>query len=427
MFKKPQRIAFLSSLLLLASISSLWADGLLIPMDEKQTNHLKAYGVAYLAIQSPRAYKSEWLLNYRGGSFLIYETANSAKTAAMKGVTAEALSDDAIAAIHQTIQTENMEIIPLEKAPKVAVYAPPTNDPWDDAVTLALTYAEIPFDQIWDREVLSGRLSQYDWLHLHHEDFTGQYGKFYRSFNFAKWYQDKVQRFMADAHAAGFAKVQFHKQAVAREIRNYVQRGGFLFAMCAATDTLEIALAAEGLDIIEKEIDGDGTTPGFQNKLDFSKSLALQNFTIIPDPMIYEFSDIDTSPSPTTQGERYQAQTFELFDFSAKFDPVPTILTQNHVKRVPDFWGQTTAFRKSKMKANVITLADFPGTGVAKYIHGVFEEGTFTYLGGHDPEDPQHLVGESDTDLSQVPHSPGYRLILNNVLFPAAKKKPRKT
>lgn len=422
------KTTFLTAIALLTGfISFAQADGILIPMDNQQTNHLKAYGVAYWALQQPRTYKSEWLLNYRGGSFLVMETANTLKQAALKGVSAIQINDGQIEAIHKEIESENMETVPLEKAPKVAVYAPPTNNPWDDAVTLALNYAEIPFDQIWDKEVLSGRLNQYDWLHLHHEDFTGQYGKFYRSFSTAKWYQDQVRRFEAEAHAAGFAKVQQHKGAVANEIRNYVQRGGFLFAMCAASDTLDIGLAAAGLDIVEKEIDGDGVTPNFQSKLDFPRCFAFQNFTVLSDPVIYEFSDIDTGPSPVTPGERYQADTFQIFDFSAKFDPVPSILTQDHVKRIKDFLGQTTAYRKSKIKANVITLADFPGSGVAKYIHGILGEGSFSFLGGHDPEDPQHLVGEKDTDLSQTPNSPGYRLILNNVLFPAAKKKPQKT
>ena len=288
-------IGFLTGFLTLAS-----ADGILIPMDNQQTNHLKAYGVAYWALQQPRVYKSEWLLNYRGGSYVIYETANTMKQAVMKGVSAQTVTDAQIEAIHKEIEGENMEVIPLEKAPKVAVYAPPTNNPWDDAVTLALNYAEIPFDQIWDKEVLAGRLNQYDWLHLHHEDFTGQYGKFYRSFFTAKWYQDQVRRFEAEAHAAGFAKVQQHKGAVAKEIRTYVKRGGFLFAMCAACDSMDIALAADGLDIIEKEIDGDGVTPNFQSRLDFTKCFAFQNFTVISDPMIYEFSDIDTSLNPVT-------------------------------------------------------------------------------------------------------------------------------
>lgn len=404
-----------------------FADATLVPMDNVQTNHLKAYGLTYWALQSPRVYKAEWLLNYRGGSFLIYNVENVQKQAILMGVTAQTISDAQIAQIHQEIEQENMDTVPLEKAPKVAVYTPPSRMPWDDAVTLALTYAEIPYSTVWDREVLAGRLYDYDWLHLHHEDFTGQHGKFYRNFRTAAWYQEEVRQFQQSAREAGFKSVQEHKAAVAREIATYVQRGGFLFAMCAATDTLDIALAAQGLDIVAPEIDGTGTTPGFEQKLDFSRTLAFKDFQLIPNPLIYEFSDIDTSPSPATPGERYLGDTFQLFEFSAKFDPVPTILTQDHVRKVMDFWGQTTAFRKSKLKNNLVVLADFPGSGVAKYIHGVVGEGAFSFLGGHDPEDPQHLVGEEDTDLSQHPNSPGYRLILNNVLFPAAKKKPRKT
>ncbi len=405
-----------------------WSDGLLIPMDaESQTDHLKAYGVTYWALEEPRVYKSEWLLNYRGGSFLVYEVENTQKQAVMQGVTAIEVSDAEIEAIHEEIQENNMEVITLEKAPKVAVYTPPSSDPWDDAVTLALEYADIPYDKVWDPEVLGGQLAQYDWLHLHHEDFTGQFGKFYGNFRSAPWYQAKVRRYQLAAKEAGFNSVQEHKGAVAAEIRSYVEQGGFLFAMCAATDTLDIGLAALGIDIVASEIDGDGLTPGYQEKLDFDNTFAFEDFTLVPDPMIYEYSDIDTSPNPVTEGARYRAETFELFEFSAKFDPVPTMLTQDHSSNVKDFLGQTTAFRKSKIKPNVVILADYSGAGVAKYIHGVKGEGTFTFLGGHDPEDPQHLVGEEDTDLSQYPNSPGYRLILNNVLFPAAKKKPRKT
>ncbi len=402
------------------------ADGTLIPMDGIQTDHLKAYGVTYWALQ--QQYKCEWLLNYRNGSFLIYESGGKAnEKAILQGVTALPVTAGEITAIHAEIEKENMEKIPLEKAPKVAVYTPPTSDPWDDAVTLALTYADIPYDTLWDKDVLSGRLHQYDWLHLHHEDFTGQFGKFYRSFRNAPWYQEKVRQFEAAALKAGFAKVQQHKGAVAKAIYDYVNEGGFLFAMCAATDTLDIALSALGLDIVAPEIDGDGMTPAFQTKLNYDNCLAFQNFTLIPNPMVYEFSDIDTNPSPATPGARYQSATFQLFEFSAKFDPVPTMLTQNHRNRVQDFLGQTTAFRKEFLKPTIVVLADFPEFEVAKYIHGVAGKGTFTFLGGHDPEDAQHLVGEEDTDLSQYPNSPGYRLILNNVLFPAAKKKERKT
>lgn len=415
-------------LLVLSFSTTAFTNALLIPMDaESQTNHLKAYGLTYWAIDSPRSFKAEWLLNYRGGSFVIYEDAQTRQQALLRGVTVIPVSEGELAAIHAEIETQNMDRVPLERAPKVAIYTPPSSDPWDDAVTLALNYAEIPYETIWDPEVLDGRILQYDWLHLHHEDFTGQFGKFYRTFRTASWYLEKVREFESAARRAGFTKVQQHKAAVATAIRDFVEQGGFMFAMCAATDTIDIALSAKSTDIVAREIDGDDVSPDYQSQLDFSETLAFRDFELIPNPLIYEYSNIDTSPSPTTNGARYQSEFFDLFEFSAKFDPVPTILTQSHSSRVDDFWGQTTAFRKDMLKSNVIILADFPGTGVAKYIHGVVGEGTFTFLGGHDPEDAQHLVGEGDTDLSQHPNSPGYRLILNNVLFPAAKKKPRKT
>ena len=353
------RVTFLATFSILFSSSALGA-GLLIPMDGTQSNHLKAYGVTYWALQAPRVYKSEWLLNYRGGSFLILDNPDHVyKQATLMGVTSQIISDSDIEQIHQEIESENMEAIPLERAPKVAVYTPPTNDPWDDAVTLALTYAEIPYETIWDREMLSGKLYEYDWLHLHHEDFTGQHGKFYASFHTQPWYQEKVRKFQEAARQAGYSKIQQHKGAVALEIRNYIDQGGFLFAMCAATDTLDIALAALGVDIIAPEIDGDGITPGFEERLNFDRCLAFQQFQLITNPMVYEFSNIDTSPSPSTPGPRYQADTFELFEFSAKFDPVPTILTQNHVKQVPDFWGRPQRSAKSD-QAKSGYPAEFP-------------------------------------------------------------------
>lgn len=423
------RRGFLTGLLGVVSVvlsSSAQADALLVPMDSAQKNHLKAYGLTYWALQSPRRFQAEWLLNYRGGSFLIKETNQSAQHAAMMGVSHQPVTDSEIAAIYQTIERENMDRILLEKAPKIVVYTPPDKEPWDDAVTLALTYAEIPYDTLWDEEVLLGRLLTYDWLHLHHEDFTGQYGKFYR-YRTQRWYQEQVKSYETAARAAGFSSVQEHKAAVTARIVEYVAQGGFLFAMCAATDTLDIARAATGLDIVAPEIDGDGLTPGFQDKLDFSKSLAFHNFKLVTDPAIYEFSDIDTGPAPATPGSRYVAMEFALFEFSAKFDPVPTMLTQDHVAHVKDFLGQTSAFRKEKIKPHMIILGEFRGQNVAKYIHGVYGQGTFTYLAGHDPEDREHLVHDKPTDLTQHPNSPGYRLILNNVLFPAAKKKERKT
>ncbi len=403
------------------------AEQLLVPMDESQANHLRAYGLAYWALQSPRHIQVEWLLNYRGGSFLIRNGELAQERAVRMGITSTLASPAEVDQIHSTIAQENMEVVLLEKAPKVAVYTPPDKEPWDDAVTLALTYAEIPYETLWDDEVLAGRLPEYDWLHLHHEDFTGQYGKFYRNFRTRPWYQTQVRLYNEAAQRSGFPSVAAYKAAVSARICEYIAEGGFLFAMCAATDTLDIARAADGLDIIPPEIDGTPIQPGVQDKLVFSKTLAFRDFQLVTDPMAYEFSDIDTSPSPLTKGAYYKASQFELFEFSAKFDPVPTMLNQNHVHRINDFLGQTTSFRRSKLKPQIIVLGEFPGQNVAKYIHGVFGQGTFTFLGGHDPEDREHHVGEQPTDLAQFPNSPGYRLILNNILFPAAKRKEQKT
>lgn len=419
---------FLSCALLLGGLPNVVAaNQLLIPMDESQSNHLRAYGLAYWALQSPRRIPVEWLLNYRGGSFLIAETAQSQAQARRMGVSNAVVSPAEIERIHAAIAKENMEVILLEKAPEVAVYTPPGKEPWDDAVTLALTYAEIPYDTLWDDEVLAGRLQKYDWLHLHHEDFTGQYGKFYKNFRHMAWYQEQVRLSKEAAQRSGFLTVGKHKSAVAARACEYVADGGFLFAMCAATDTLDIARAAAGYDIVPQAIDNTPIDAGFQDALDFTRALAFRNFELVTDPSVYEFSDIDTSPNPLTRGTRYKSPTFDLFEFSAKFDPVPTMLTQCHVRRINDFLGQTTAFRRGKLKPYVTVLGNFHGQGAVKYIHGVYGEGSFTFLGGHDPEDREHHVGEKPTDLSQHPNSPGYRLILNNILFPAAKRKKQKT
>ena len=422
----PKRNSYLVLALFLACIPAQ-ASQLLVPMDETQTNHLRAYGLAYWALDPPRQIPVEWLLNYRGGSFLIRETAQSQTQARRLGVSCVAVSEAEAGRIHQEIAAGNMEVILLEKAPKVCVYTPPGLEPWDDAVTLALTYAEIPYDTLWDDEVLAGRLFDYEWVHLHHEDFTGQFGKFYRNYRNFAWYQAKVNLSQEAARNAGFPSVAAHKAAVAARLVEYTAEGGFLFAMCAATDTLDIGRAATGLDIIPPEIDGTPVEPGAQEKLDYTRCLAFETFQLVYDPMVYEFSDIDTSAKPETPGTAYQATHFELFEFSAKFDPVPTMLNQCHVSRVNDYLGQTTAFRRTKLKPYITVLADFPGQGAVKYIHGVYGEGTFTFLGGHDPEDREHHVGDPPTDLSQHPNSPGYRLILNNILFPAAKRKKQKT
>lgn len=399
------------------------AQTLLVPMDLSQTNHLKAYGLAYRALV--RGHNVQWLLNYRGGSFLMPAAEDVLLDARLKDVSFETVSGSQVAAIHAEIEENNMEVILLEKAPKIAVYIPPVAQPWDDAVTLAMTYAEIPYDKVFDEEVLAGKLGQYDWLHLHHEDFTGQYGKFYAAYRTAAWYREQQREFEELAHRLGFSKVSDEKKAVAERIKEYVLNGGFMFAMCSACDTYDIALAAKGIDIVPQEFDYDGVTPGYQDKLDYGRCFAFTNFRLITNPYVYEFSDIDTSDYVRARGS--EADYFSLFEFSAKYDPVPAMLTQNHVNVVKGFLGQTTGFKKSLVKKNVVILGEDQVHDEIKYLHGNFGRGTFTFLGGHDPEDYQHAVGDPPTDLSLHVNSPGYRLILNNILFPAAKKKKMKT
>ena len=410
-------------LVALASGVSLARAELLVPMDEAQTDHLRAYGLTYWALQ--QGLRGEWLLNYRGGSFLLPDDGRIQSEAAVRGVRTEAVSGAQVAQIRAEIADNNMESVKLETAPRIAVYVPPTAPPWDDAVQLALEYAQIPYTKLWDAEVLQGRLSDYDWLHLHHEDFTGQYGKFYAAFAGTDWYRKQVAENEAIAHKLGFAKVSELKKAVARTIKSFVAAGGFLFAMCSATDTIDIALAAEGVDIVGPEYDGDAADPNATQKLDFSKCFAFQNFELEMNPLVYEYSNIDTSSRDMSRGQRNDY--FTLFDFSAKQDPVPSMLVQDHVANVPGFMGQTTGFEKRLLKPGITVLAEVPGADEAKYIHGHFGKGTFTFYGGHDPEDYQHAVGDPPTDLSLHKNSPGYRLILNNVLFPAAEKKEKKT
>ncbi len=396
---------------------------LLVPMDLSQTDHLKAYGLAYWSLERGR--NVEWLLNYRGGSFTMDAIPEIEREARIRGVYVEEISGADLAAIYSEMETSNMESVLLEKAPRIAVYAPPNVQPWDDAVMLALKYAEIPFTVIWDAEVLAGDLEEYDWLHLHHEDFTGQYGKFYASFKNAKWYKDQQALYERKAKEAGFATVSEHKKAVARKIKEYVAKGGFMFAMCSATDSFDIALAAEGVDIVDVQYDGDPPDPGCQSKLDYSKSLAFTNFILEMNPLIYEYSDIDTSNQALARGA--DREYFTLFEFSAKYDPVPTMLTQCHVSTIKGFLGQTTGFNRERVKDSCVIMGEVEGTEEVKYLHGNYGRGTFTFYGGHDPEDYQHAVGDPPTDLSLHKNSPGYRLILNNILFPAAEKKEQKT
>lgn len=399
----------------------LSAQKLLIPMDDRQSDHLRAYGVTYWVLDKTGT-DVEWLLNFRGGAFLAEDLPEIRERARSAGVFLEIVSAGQVEQIYSVIEEENMERVLLEKAPKVAVYSPDYAEPWDDAVTLVLEYSQIPFDKFYDKEVISGEISKYDWIHLHHEDFSGQFGKFYGSFRFADWYRKQVTRAQLDAQKFGFKKVSELKLAVARGIKKFVLEGGFLFAMCSAVDSLDVALAADGTDIIAREIDGDPVDPLAQSKLNFAESLAFTNFKLITDPMIYEFSDIDVSNN--YMGD---AGTFKLFEFAAKVDPIPTMLTQNHRNVLDGFFGQTTAFRKSLLKPYVVVMGENNDGVSVKYIRGDYGKGFFSFYGGHDPADVSHIVGEGPTRLELHKNSPGYRLILNNILFPAAKKKERKT
>ncbi len=400
------------------------APSLLVPMDDAQTNHLKAYGIAYRAIA--RSGRVEWLLNYRGGSFLLADDPEARRAATLAGVALEAAGDADVVAIRGAIAQGNQDAVILERTPRVAIYSPPFAAPWDDAVTMALQYAEIPFTKVWDAEVMAGRLSDCDWLHLHHEDFTGQYSKFYLTYAGAAWLDEMVRRNQAMARQLGFPTVPALKKAVARRIRDYAEGGGFLFAMCLATETLELALAAHDVDIAAAYADGTPMDPDASAKLDWSAALACRGAQLETSPAIPAFSDID-GHQVDYPGRRQPLGAFELFNFSAKIDPVPTMLVQCHRQVIPDFYGLTTSFTRHTLKNSDIILAEEPGAPWVKYIHGDVGRGTWTYFGGHDPEDPQHQVGDPPTDLSLHPTSPGYRLILNNVLFPAARKRELKT
>jgi hypothetical protein len=409
--------------MILRSVSGFGAY-LLLPMDNEQTNHLKAYGIAYWALEKGNTI--EWLLNYRGGSFLIPFYDETQQECLLRGVRTEIIPDATRLQILDDIARPdvNMDVIKMEKAPKIAVYAPVDKQPWDDAVIMALDYAEIPYDRIYDGEVIEGKLKDYDWLHLHHEDFTGQYGRFYKTFNHMIWYQKQVADNEAMATKYGFSKVSKMKLYVALTIKSYVAEGGFLFSMCSGADSFDIALAAQNVDICAEMYDGDPIDPQANQKLDFTQTLAFQNFKLIDDPLEYEFSTIDaTQDRRIMQPQDY----FTLFEYSAKWDPIPTMLCQDHTRIIKGFMGQTTAFIKDYVKPSVLVMGENKSLNEARYIHGEFGKGTWTFYGGHDPEDYQHLVGDEPTDLSLHPNSPGYRLILNNVLFPAAKKKKQKT
>ncbi|MEJ2504060.1 MAG: asparagine synthetase B [Gemmatimonadota bacterium] len=419
--RAPRALGIL--LALLAAAAPAAPQQLLVPMDDAQTNHLKAYGLTYQALE--RGYTAEWLLNYRSGAFLLPDDPLLRREAALRGVAVEPVGPSAVADIKAGIRQANQEVVVLEKAPEIAVYTPENASPWDDAVTLALTYAEIPYEKVWDPDVLQGRLEQYDWLHLHHEDFTGQYSKFFINFAGAAWLQEEVERNQAVAAEFGAPDVPALKKRVSEAIRSYVAEGGFLFAMCTATETVELALAAHDVDIAAPFADGTPAAPDATSRMEWGRTLAFRDAEIQTNPAINAFSDIDGHQVNTAW--RQPLGTFTLFDFSAKFDPVPSMLVQNHETVLPGFYGLTTSFRTDRLKPGVIVLAQEEGAPWAKYIHGSFGEGTWTFLGGHDPEDPQHEVGDEPTNLDLHPHSAGYRLILNNVLFPAAKKKTLKT
>ncbi len=412
-------------LAMLFAIQAGFAQYVLVPMDaDTQNDHLKAYGVAYWVLA--RGTKVKWLLNYRGGSFLMPDTQDIKNELTIRGVSYEAISDGEAAGILDLISSpsQNMQEVLLEKAPKVAVYTPSGKLPWDDAVTMVLEYAEIPYEKVYDTEVLNDQLLLYDWLHLHHEDFTGQYGKFYRSFKSAPWYIQEKNEAEKLAVTLGYSKVSQAKLDVALKIRDYVIGGGFMFAMCSATDSFDIALSAEGVDIAEPMFDGDASDGGYQNKIDYSRTFAFTDYILERSPNVYEFSSIDMTRKRRIKKE---LDYFSLMDFSAKWDPIPTMLNQNHTSLVKGFMGQTTSFEREEVKKNVLVLGENKSNREAKYIHGIRGKGFFTFYGGHDPEDYQHRVGDPPTELSLHPNSPGYRLILNNILFPAAKKKKQKT
>jgi hypothetical protein len=416
-----RRTTFVLMLVALLAPAGLRAQHLIVPMDRTQSDHLKAYGLTYWTLQ--QGLTAEWLLNYKAGAFLLPDREDVRRQAALRGVRLSPLPDAELERIRASIKESNMESVVLEKAPKIAVYTPPNTLPWDDAVTMALEYADIPYEKIWDREVVNGDLSKYEWLHLHHEDFTGQYSKFFLTYAGSPWLQDEVSRNKETAASLGFKNVPDLKKAVADRIRSFVEKGGFLFAMCTATETLDLALAAHAVDIAAEYADGSPPNPTATRQMDWSHAMAFQNADVQVTPNVDAFSDIDGHQVNTPWREPLGA--FTLFDFSAKFDPVPSMLTQSHEAVLPDYYGLTTSFRIDRLKPGTVVLAS--EGPIAKYVHGVLGQGTFTFLGGHDPEDAEHQIGDPPTDLALHPNSPGYRLILNNVLFPAARKTKLKT
>lgn len=418
-----RKILLVIPILLISIVTQ--AAHLLLPMDEKQANHLKAYGITFWVLQ--QEIEAEWLLNYRGGSFMFKYLQAFENELIIRGVSYEVISDAEALQIKQSISSPeaNMDVMKLEVAPKIAVYSPKSKQPWDDAVTLVLTYAEIPYEVVFDDEVMLEKLPEYDWLHLHHEDFTGQYGKFYGTYGKQQWYIEQQREFEKSAQNHGFKKVSQLKLAVVKKIRDFCAGGGFLFAMCSATDTYDIALSAEGVDICDVIYDGDSPDRNAQEKLNYENTFAFKDFKLKLNPYEYEYSNIDNQSHE--RGLNESNDFFKIFQFSAKWDPIPTMLSQNHQLLIKGFMGQTTAFKKQLIKSDVIIMGETKEAKEARYIHGTFGKGTWTFYGGHDPEDYRHFVGEEPTDLNLHPNSPGYRLILNNILFPAAKKKKQKT
>ena len=412
-------------ILTLITFNILLCSKLLIPMDLKQTDHLKAYGITFWNLEKGR--EVDWLLNYRGGSFMMDNLPSIQSECLIRGVYFEQITVNQYADILATINDNNMDIALLETPPKIAVYSPPGKQPWDDAVTLALTYAEVDYDVIFDEEVLTGGLKEYDWLHLHHEDFTGQYGKFYKNYKNRSWYLQMEADFNQTATKFGYSSVQNLKKSIANKIKEYIASGGFLFAMCSATDSYDIALAALNVDIADQVFDGTPVEHNCNQKLNYNNGIAFENYELYTDPMLYEHSTIDVPPGHKPVSRGAEEDYFTLFEFSAKWDPVPTMLTQNHVAVINGFMGQTTAFNKNYIKDHITILGEVENQDIVKYIHGNVGKGSFTFLGGHDPEDYRHMVGDPPTELSLHRNSPGYRLILNNILFPSARKKDRKT
>jgi len=415
----------LKIILILITFNILLCNKLLIPMDLKQTDHLKAYGITFWNLEKGR--EVDWLLNYRGGSFMMDNLPSIQSECLIRGVYFEQITVNQYADILATINDNNMDIALLETPPKIAVYSPPGKQPWDDAVTLALTYAEVNYDVIFDEEVLTGGLKEYDWLHLHHEDFTGQYGKFYKNYKNRDWYLQMEADFNRTATKFGYSSVQNLKKSIANKIKEYIASGGFLFAMCSATDSYDIALAALNVDIADQVFDGTPVESNYDQKLNFNNGIAFENYQLYTDPLLYEHSTIDVPPGHKPVSRGAEEDYFTLFEFSAKWDPVPTMLTQNHVAVINGFMGQTTAFNKNYIKDHIVILGEVENQNIVKYIHGNVGKGSFTFLGGHDPEDYRHMVGDPPTELSLHRNSPGYRLILNNILFPSARKKDRKT